>query len=144
MPPFSNTYPPSPPTCSRRTFGTTDLVGGWVTAPFGILNPLIYAWVFSAIGFRSGDAVIQSDNTIHWIFYIFIIGSVVSTFFSTLPYLLIRLDKKTMDKVRKDLEERRLEREGMTNAMALSVAAGGTVTGEFVSSDETEEVAEEA
>ena len=127
-----------------RNESTTDLVGGWVTAPFGILNPLIYAWVFSAIGFRSGDAVIQSDNTIHWIFYIFIIGSVVSTFFSTLPYLIIRLDKKTMDKVRKDLEERRLEREGMTNAMALSVAAGGTVTGEIISAAPAEDISENA
>ena len=124
-----------------RNESTTDLVGGWIAAPISILNPLIYAWVFSAIGFRSGDAVIQSDNTIRWIFYIFIIGSVVSTFFSTLPYLIIRLDKKTMAKVHKDLEERRLEREGMTNAMALSVAAGGTVTGDFVTSAGAEETA---
>ena len=124
-----------------RNESTTDLVGGWVTAPISILNPLIYAWVFSAIGFRSGDAVIQSDTTISWLFYIFIIGSVVSTFFSTLPYLIIRLDKKTMEKVHKDLAERRLAREGMTPAMALATAAGGTVTGEIVAQEELAEAA---
>ena len=115
-----------------RNESTTDLVGGWVTAPISILNPLIYAWVFKAIGFRSGDAVVQSDTTIRWIFYIFIIGSVVSTFFSTLPFIIIQLNKKTMTKVHKELEERRLAREGMTQAMALAAAAGGTVSGDFV------------
>lgn len=124
-----------------RNESTTDLVGGWITAPISILNPLIYAWVFSAIGFRSGDAVIQSDTTIRWIFYIFIIGSIVSTFFSTLPYIIIRLDKKTMAQVHKELEERRLAREGMTQAMALATAAGGTVTGEFLSESAMEEAA---
>ncbi len=119
-----------------RNESTTDLVGGWVTAPISILNPLIYAWVFSAIGFRSGDAIIQSDFTINWLFNIFIIGNVVSNFFTILPLFIIRLDKKTMDKVRKDLEERRLAREGMSSAMALATAAGGTVTGEFIEAQE--------
>ena len=38
----------------------------------------------------------------------------------------------------KNLEERRLAREGMTPAMALATAAGGTVTGEIIAKEDNE------
>ncbi len=112
-----------------RNESTTDLVGSWVTAPISILNPILSGLLFTYIQFQSGDNVVQSDFTKDWLFWIFTIGTSVGCLFTILPYFFIKLDKKTMEKVRTELAERKLAREGMTNAMALAVAGTGeTVT----------------
>ncbi len=126
-----------------RNESTTDLVGSWVAAPINILNPLIYAWVFKKIGFIEGDNVVQTEETKKWLFAIYTIGASIGCFFTILPYLLIKLDKKTMDIVHKELEERRLAREGATPAMALAMQAGGTVTGDFIPAEEVDATAME-
>ncbi len=118
-----------------RNESTTDLVGGWVGIPISIANPYIFAWVLKTIQFQEGtegSSIVQSDFTKKWLFYLFCICGSLNALITCVPYLFIKLDKKTMEKVHKELAERKLQREDVTPAMELALEAGGTVSGEIV------------
>jgi len=86
-----------------RNEAVTGLIGGYVMMPVSIVSPFFYSFIFNKIGFQSGENVVQTPETLRWLFIVYTVFIAVGSLCDVVPYLLVRLPKKTMEKVHADL-----------------------------------------
>lgn len=94
-----------------RNETVTGLISGYVLMPISLLKPIFYAYIFNRIGFRSGENVVQTPETLQGLFFVYTIFIAIGSISDIFPYLIIRLNKKTMETVRADLHARELAKE---------------------------------
>ena len=94
-----------------RNETVTGLISGYVLMPISLLKPLFYAYVFNKIGFRAGENVVQPPQALQGLFFVYTIFIALGSISDIFPYLLVRLNKKTMETVRRDLHARELAKE---------------------------------
>ncbi|MBO4539198.1 MAG: hypothetical protein J5781_02900, partial [Clostridia bacterium] len=82
-----------------------------VLMPISLLKPIFYAYVFNKIGFRPGENVVQPASALQGLFFVYTIFIALGSISDIFPYLLIRLNKKTMETVRADLKAREAAKE---------------------------------
>ena len=94
-----------------RNETVTGLISGYVLMPISLLKPIFYAYVFNKIGFRPGENVVQPASALQGLFFVYTIFIALGSISDIFPYLLVRLNKKTMETVRADLKAREAAKE---------------------------------
>ena len=94
-----------------RNETVTGLISGYVLMPISLLKPIFYAYVFNKIGFRPGENVVQPPQALQGLFFVYTIFIALGSISDIFPYVIIRLNKKLMETVRRDLHAREIAKE---------------------------------